>query len=246
MNFQNQTVVITGGSRGLGRAFALDFLGRGARVHVTYRSNEIAVESLREAAGTDAERLFAHQFDVADGDAVQAFWAELESQVPKGIDVLVNNAGIRRDQVLGMMSAEDWNAVLDTNLSGCFHMSKYAVQNMMRQRYGRIVLVTSPAGLHGFAGQTNYGASKAGQIGLCRALSKEVAKRGITVNCVSPGFIDTELLADLSPEQRKAHSQSVPMKRMGKPEEVAAAVRFLCSKEAGYVTGATLEVTGGL
>lgn len=246
MSLEEETVVITGGTRGLGRAMVLDFLEGGARVHATYRADEGAAESLREAAGARGERLQLARFDVADYAAVEAYWGELEEAAPAGVQVLVNNAGIRRDQILGMMSPEDWSRVLDTNLGGCFHMCKFAVHNMMRQRYGRILMVTSPAGSFGFAGQTNYAASKAGQVGLMRSLAKEVAGRGITVNCVSPGFIDTDLIGDLSEDVRKAHLASIPLKRMGRPEEVAAAVRFLASREASYVTGAVLEVTGGL
>jgi len=145
-----------------------------------------------------------------------------------------------------MMSADDWNAVLDTNLSGSFHMSKYAVRSMMRRKYGRIVFVTSPAAEHGFAGQGNYAASKAGQIGLMRALAREVARKGITANCVSPGFVETEFLADVSEEVKKSHLAMVPLGRYGRPEEIAWAVVALCAPEATYVNGSVLEVTGGI
>lgn len=246
MRFEGQSVVVTGGTRGLGRAIALAFLREGAAVHATYRSNDDAAEALRNDAAPNAERLFLHRFDVADYEAVQAFWEGLGETAPEGVQVLVNNAGLRRDSVLAMMSPEQWNEVIATNLGGCYHMSKYAVLNMMQRRYGRIILITSPAGSFGFEGQGNYGASKAGQVGLMRSLCKEVAKRKITVNCVSPGFIDTELIADLSPELRDQYRKTVPMKRFGQVEDVAHAVQFLASKEAGYITGTTLEVTGGL
>ena len=245
-DFTGQTVVVTGGTRGLGAATALAFLEAGARVHATHRSNEAAAAALRDRAGAHAERLSVHAFDVGDHGAVARFWETLEERAPDGVQVLVNNAGIRRDRVLAMMSPEDWQTVLETNLGGCYHMSKFAVQNMMRRRYGRIVLVTSPAGRVGFEGQGNYAASKAGQVGLARSLAKEVATRGITVNCLSPGFVATDLIEDLSPEAREAHRASVPMKRFAEPSEVAAAVLFLASRSASYVTGATLEVTGGL
>jgi 3-oxoacyl-[acyl-carrier protein] reductase len=173
------------------------------------------------------------------------FWEKMQA-LPDGVQVLVNNAGLRRDAIAPMMSSADWQAVLDTNLTGGWLMSRGAVKNMMGQRYGRIIFITSPAGNHGFAGQTNYGASKAGQIGLARSLCKEVAKRGITVNCVSPGFVDTELLDDLPEDVRKAHLASVPQRRFGKPEEIAYAVMTLAAREASYINGATLEVTGGL
>ena len=238
--------MVTGGTRGLGRAIVLSFLEEGARVHATYGSNQVAAEALRDTCAAHGQRFALHRFDVADHEAVQAFWQELDATAPDGVQVLVNNAGIRRDAVLGMMSPEEWDQVLSTNLGGCFHMSKYAVMNMMQRRYGRILMITSPARDFGFEGQGNYGASKAGQVGLMRSLCKEVAKRGITVNCVSPGFIETELLDDLSPKLREQYTAAVPMKRFGKPEDVAYAVRCLAAREASYITGTVLEVPGGL
>ena len=246
MRFAGQTVVVTGGTRGIGRALTRAFLTEGATVHATYRAGDEAAEALREACGELAERLSLHRFDVADHGAVESFWAELDARASGGVQVLVNNAGLRRDGVAAMMRPEDWHAVLDTNLTGGFHMAKFAVLAMMRRRYGRILFVTSPAGRFGFEGQTNYAASKAGQIGLARSLSKEVAKRGITVNCLSPGFVETELIADLTQERAAAYRSMVPMGRFGTPEEVASAALFLASREAAYVTGTTLEVAGGL
>jgi 3-oxoacyl-[acyl-carrier protein] reductase len=243
MNFQQQHVVVTGGTRGIGRAICEAFLAQGANVHATYRGNDQAAEALRADAGEAAERLHLSRVDLADSSAVTGFWEAL-AETP--VSVLVNNAGIRRDGVLAMMSEQDWGDVIETNLTGGYRMAKQAVQNMMRQRYGRIVFVTSPAGRVGFEGQGNYAASKAGQVGLARALCKEVAKRGITVNCVSPGFIATDLIADLPEALAKSYKASVPMRRFGEPREVAQAVRWLCSDEAGYITGSVLEVTGGL
>lgn len=244
--FENQSVIVTGGTRGLGRAMSLAFLGAGARVLATYHGNQEAAAALEDEAAPLAGSLSTHRFDVGDPEAVEAFWEKTEELAPDGIQVLVNNSGIRRDGIVAMMSAADWERVIETNLSGGFHMSKHAVQNMMRQRYGRILFISSPAGRFGFEGQGNYSASKAGQIGLARSLSKEVAKRGITVNCISPGFIDTELLSDLPEAQAAEYKKSVPMRRFGKPEEVAHTALFLASKEASYITGATLEVSGGL
>ncbi|MAE29495.1 MAG: 3-oxoacyl-ACP reductase FabG [Planctomycetota bacterium] len=245
MNFTDQTAVVTGGTRGLGRAITLALLEAGASVHATWIGNEEAAAALTDAAAPFAGRLHLHRFDVSDEAAVEAFWEKMQA-LPDGVQVLVNNAGLRRDAIAPMMSSADWQAVLDTNLTGGWLMSRGAVKNMMGQRYGRIIFITSPAGNHGFAGQTNYGASKAGQIGLARSLCKEVAKRGITVNCVSPGFVDTELLDDLPEDVRKAHLASVPQRRFGKPEEIAYAVMTLAAREASYINGATLEVTGGL
>ena len=243
MRFKDKHVVVTGGTRGIGRAVALAFLREGAICHATYHGNDAAAEALVEEAGDAGQRVRLAKFDVADHSAVEAFWSGLEGTP---VEVLVANSGIRRDAVLAMMSPEDWNAVIATNLTGSYTMSKFAVQNMMGQRRGRIIFTTSPAGRFGFEGQGNYSASKAGQVGLMRSLCKEVAKRGITVNCVSPGFIATELLDDLPDELVKSYKKSVPARRFGKTEEVAAAVTFLASDDASYITGATLDVTGGL
>ena len=243
MRYTDRHIVVTGGTRGLGRAMVLAYLKEGARVHATYAGNEAGAEELRKLAGDDLERLYLSKFDVSDHDACQAFWNDLES-IP--VAALVNNAGLRRDSLLATMNPSEWQRVMDTNLSGGFYMSKFAVLNMMRNRYGRILFITSPAGRVGFAGQGNYSASKAGQVGLMRSLSKEVARKNITVNGISPGFIDTELIADLSPELVKEYKSQVPMRRFGKPEEVANAALFLTSDDASYINGAVLEVTGGL
>ncbi|MBK7876371.1 MAG: 3-oxoacyl-ACP reductase FabG [Planctomycetes bacterium] len=243
-DFDQQTAVVTGGTRGLGAAITSAFLAAGASVHATYAGNEDAARAFAEKLGPLAERLRLHRFDVADHAACERFWNELGDAEP--VHVLVNNAGIRRDAIAGAMKVGDWDAVIATNLSGSFHMSKFAIQRMSRARYGRIVMVSSPAGLHGFAGQANYGASKAGQIGLMRALAKEVGKRKITVNCVAPGFVDTELLADLPKEVRDEHVKTVPAGRFGTPDEIAFAVLSLAHPRASYVHGAVLEVTGGL
>lgn len=245
-DFSNQTAVVTGGTRGIGRGISETFLQAGARVHALYAGNDTAAAAFRQAqpAGV-AERLFLHRVDVADYAAVEAFYRGLEAG-GESLQILVNNAGIRRDGVVGMLAAADWQAVLNTNLTGTYHMSKFAVQLMMRERYGRIIAITSPAGRFGFEGQANYAAAKAGQVAFTRSLSKEVARRGITVNCVSPGFIDTDFIAGLSAEQLKAYRDQVPLKRFGSPAEVAYAVQFLAAREAAYITGTTLEVTGGL
>ena len=240
-DFTDHRVIVTGGTRGIGIAIAEAFLQGGATVHATYAGNDAAAEAAK--AGCSApDRMHVARFDVSDYAAAEAFFEAL----PGPPQVLVNNAGIRRDQILGMMPVDDWRRVLAVNLDGTYNMSKLAVQAMSRQRFGRIINITSPSGALGFAGQANYAASKAGQVALAKSLAKEVAKRKITVNCVSPGFIDTELLADLSEEHKKAFLDMVPLKRFGLPEEVAHAVLFLASKEASYVTGTTLEVTGGI
>ena len=239
-DFEGQRVVVTGGTRGIGRAISVAFLEAGAEVHAMYAGNDEAAERFVEEQG--ASRLFVAKVDVSDYGAVERFFGAL----PSPPQVVVNNAGIRRDQIVGMLPVEDWRRVLEVNLDGTFYVSKLAVMAMSRQRYGRIVNIVSPSAHLGFPGQASYAASKAGQIAMARSLAKEVAKRKITVNCVSPGFVDTELLADLPEEQKKAYVDMVPMKRFGTGEEVASAVLYLASKEASYISGATLEVTGGL
>ncbi len=244
-SFQGQRVVITGASRGIGKAIALAFLHKGATVIGVYGGNHTSAEQCKEECLSFGDKFELHQCDVADAKQVETFYQYIEERFDS-IDVLINNAGIRKDKLLAMMDHDSWQQVLDINLGGTFNMCKHGVLLMLKQKYGRIINISSPVAHLGFAGQTNYGASKAGQVGLTRSLSKEIAKKKITVNCVAPGFIDTELIADLSPEQIKAYKKSVPMRRFGKVEEVAAAVLFLASKEASYISGSVLEVSGGL
>ncbi len=244
-NFTGRTAIVTGGTRGIGAAITLALLKAGAAVHATYAGNEAAAAAFQAACAEFAGRLTLHRFDVGDYAAVEHFYKGIEAAGVKP-DILVNNAGIRRDGVVGMLSRDDWQKVLDTNLGGTYAMSKFAVQLMMRNRSGRIISITSPSGKLGFEGQANYAAAKAGQVAFTRSLSKEVARRGITVNCVSPGFIETDFIADLPAETAAAYRAMVPMKRFGKAEEVASSVLFLASAEAAYITGATLEITGGL
>lgn len=243
--FSGQKVVVTGATRGLGRAIACSFLAQGATVIGLYGGNTEAAEAFKAECGPDSDRLQLHQCDVSDYDAVERLYQTIESEYDT-IDILVNNAGIRRDNVLAMMPSEDWNRVIDINLNGSYNMAKFAVQLMVKQKYGRIIFITSPMSYLGFAGQANYAASKAGQIGMMKSLSKETAKRKITVNCVSPGFIATELIDDLSKEQVKEYKKMVPMRRFGTPQEVADAVLFLAGPQAAYITGSVLEINGGL
>ena len=248
-DFQGRKTVISGATRGIGKAIAKAFLEAGATVIGVYGSNRKAADSFiqewEENALFKENRLFLHQCDISDDSSVFKLFNGIEQQFDT-IDILVNNAGIRRDAVLAMMQSDDWNRVIDVNLTGTFNMSKQAVLLMMKQKYGRIIHITSPMAHMGFAGQTNYAASKAGQIGMMRSLSKETAKRKITVNCVSPGFIDTDLLVGLTADQLTQYKKLVPMKRFGKPDEVAAAVLFLAGEQASYISGTVLEVTGGL
>ena len=244
-DFKDQTAIVTGGTRGIGRSISQAFLATGAQVIATYHSNQSAADEFQKANSQYADRLHLKKFDVAQSAEVEDFYRYVDETFGK-FEILINNSGVRRDGVLGMMPEEDWTQVIDTNLTGTFQMSKLAVQNMMRQRYGRIISVTSPVGKYGFAGQANYAASKAGQVALTRSLSKEVASRKITVNCVSPGFIDTEFIADLPEDQKKDYLNHIPMKRFGTGQDVAHCVLFLASRESAYITGTVLETTGGI
>ena len=244
-DFKEQTALIAGGTRGIGRAISEAFLKAGAKVVATYLGNDEEAEKFKQANANHSNFLDIHKFNVTDYEAVEKFYKEVEVK-HKNFQILVVSSGIRSDSIVGMMKAEDWNRVIDTNLTGTFNLSKLAVQSMMRQRYGRIITLTSPIGKFGFAGQANYAASKAGQVAFTRSLSKEVASRKITVNCVSPGFIDTDFIGDLPEEQKKAYKDQIPLKRFGTPEDVTHPVLFLASKEADYITGSVLEVTGGI
>lgn len=242
-DFKGQTVIVTGGVRGIGKSIVESFLRAGARVIIA--SNEAATEQFKQDTSEFAENIDIQICDVSKYEEVEKFFEYIDKKY-EGFEILVNNAGIRKDAVLAMMKESDWHDVLNVNLSGIFYMCKFAVMSLMRKRYGRIISITSPSGKYGFEGQANYAASKAGLVALTKSLSKEVARRGITVNCVSPGFIATELIQDLPNELRDSYTAQVPLKRFGKTEEVAACVLFLASKEASYVNGSTLEVTGGL
>ncbi|MBR0272485.1 MAG: 3-oxoacyl-ACP reductase FabG [Bacteroidaceae bacterium] len=238
-------ILVTGGSRGIGRAICLKLATTGMPVIINYQSNTAAAEEVKgliEAAGGQAELL---PFDVAKQEQVEAALDEWEARHPEDyISVLVNNAGIRRDNVMFMMSDEEWHQVLDTSLNGFFYITRRVLKHMMpRRRGGRIVNVTSLSGLKGMPGQANYSAAKAALIGATKALAQEVAARNVTVNAVAPGFIDTDMTKELPVDELK---KLVPMQRFGRPEEVAAAVAFLASDEASYITGEVISINGGL
>jgi 3-oxoacyl-[acyl-carrier protein] reductase len=244
-DFKGQTIIVTGGTRGIGKAIVESFLNAGARVIVSYSSNEAAVAQFERDNSQFAENVDIQKLDVSKYEEVEKFFRYIDTEYGS-FEVLVNNAGIRKDSVLAMMKESDWHDVLNVNLSGIFYMCKFAVRSMMRKRYGRIINISSVMERYAFEGQANYAAAKAGLSALTKSLSKEVATRGITVNCVSPGFIETELIRDLADKLREAYLERIPFKRFGNPAEVAACVLFLASKEASYVTGSTLEVSGGL
>ncbi len=241
--FKDKTAVVTGATRGIGRAVAESLLQHHCRVIGIYASNQEEADKFQ--AQWSPEQLYLQSCDVANHDLVKKLYDDIESRF-ETIDILVNNAGIRQDAVVALMHIDQWRQVVDINLTGTFNMSKFAVPLMMKQKYGRIINITSPSAYLGIKGQANYAASKAGQIGFTRTLAKEVARKKITANCISPGFIQTDLLDDLGEEQLAAYKKMVPMRRFGRVEEVVDAVLFLASNKASYITGAVLEVSGGL
>lgn len=234
--------LVTGASRGIGKATALELAAGGTHVFINYLSNETGANQILEtirAAGGAADLL---PFDITDARQVQG---AVKAMVEKAgrIDILVNNAGLKEDRLLAMMKKETWQKVIDTNLTGFYHLTKPVVKQMLKNRYGRIINVTSTAGLMGNAGQVNYSASKAGLIGATKALAREVANRDITVNAVAPGFIDTQMLDGMKAENIL---QTIPAGRLGTPEEVAYTIAFLCSKKAAYINGQVIGVNGGM
>ena len=238
-----QVALVTGASRGIGAAIALELAARGFRVVGTATTDEGAArisQALSAHAGCRGARL-----DVNDAAAAEAL---IDSLVKEhgGLQVLVNNAGITRDMLAMRLKDEDWDAVLDTNLKAVFRMSRAVMRTMMKQRYGRIISTTSVVGASGNDGQANYAAAKAGVAGMTRALARELGSRGITVNCVAPGFIETDMTASLPEEQQKALLGQIPLGHLGKPADIAHAVAFLASPKAAYITGQELHVNGGM
>ncbi len=244
-NFNEQIVIVTGATRGIGKAITEAFLKAGAYVVGVYAENIPAAEQFKQENSHFSTHFELIQCDVSNETEVQRLFSDLEIKFGS-IDILINNAGVRRDSVLALMTSDDWNKVIDINLSGTYLMCKQGVLLMMKKKYGRIINITSPVSHLGFVGQANYAASKAGQIGLTKTLAKETAKKKITVNCISPGFIATDFINDLSAEQVSSYKKMVPMRRFGTPEEIAESVLFLASNRAAYITGAILEISGGL
>jgi 3-oxoacyl-[acyl-carrier protein] reductase len=237
--------IVTGGARGIGRAIAVALADAGADVLITYKGNTAAADAVVAEITAKGRKAVALQADAADPDAAVAVVAKAMESFGK-VDLLVNNAGITRDTLILRMTPGQWREVIDTNLSGAFYMTKAAVKEMLRAKSGRIVNITSVSGQAGNAGQANYSSAKAGMIGLTKATAREVASRGITVNAVAPGFIVTELTADLPEAIKEGVKAQTPLGRFGEPNEIAAAVIYLASREASYVTGQVLGVDGGL
>ena len=245
MNLTGKNALVTGGSRGIGKAVCLELARQGANVAVNYAGRAQAAEEVAAACRELGVEAFAVQADVADAAAVDAMVKEAAARFGR-VDILVNNAGITRDKLALQMKEEDFDAVLDTNLKGAFLCMKAVYRPMMKQRYGRIINLSSVVGLRGNAGQANYAASKAGLIGMSKSIAKELASRGVTVNLVAPGFIDTDMTAALPEAAREARLKSIPMARLGQPEDVARAVAFFAAEESGYITGQVLCVDGGM
>ncbi|MCC6751262.1 MAG: SDR family oxidoreductase [Deltaproteobacteria bacterium] len=237
-----QVAIVTGATRGIGAAISRSLLEAGAAVHAIYARDEEAATRFCDGLGPLAERVSLHALDVAEPTAVESLFAAL----PAPPQILVNNAGIRQDALVGLTSLASWERVLAVNLTGAFHLCKLAVRAMLGARYGRIVSLTSPSGHLGLAGQGSYAASKAGLTALSRCLALEVATRGITVNCVCPGLVETDLVSGLPAERLAELTAQIPLRRAARPEEIASAVLYLVSPAASYVTGTTLFVTGGL
>jgi 3-oxoacyl-[acyl-carrier protein] reductase len=241
----DKVAVVTGGSRGIGRAIALELAVQGFKVVVNYRSQEAQAQKVVETIQGMGGEAVAIQAHVASAQDVEEMARRVKGTWGS-VGVLVNNAGITRDNILVRMKEEEWDQVLETNLKGAFLCSQVFVKDMMRARWGRIVNITSVVGVTGNPGQTNYAASKAGLVGFTKALAREVASRGITVNAIAPGYIETEMTQGLSQKVKEAMLEAIPLGRFGSPEEVAKLVSLLASSHGGYITGQVLVVDGGM
>ncbi len=244
-DLKDKIALVTGGGRGIGRAICQELAARGATVVVNYKRSAAAAEEIVAEMQNGPGMGRALQADVSDAEQVATLFKTISSEFGR-IDILVNNAGMTRDNVIMMMKPADFDVVIETNLRSCWLCCKTAARAMMRKRSGSIINISSVVGIAGNGGQSNYAASKAGIIGLTKSLAKEVAPRGIRVNAVAPGFVDTAMTADLSDEIRQQAIDAIPLGRMGAPQDIAKAVAFLASEEAAYITGQTLVVDGGM
>lgn len=245
MNFDDKVAIVTGASRGIGRAIALEFGSRGARVVVNFIQNASAADEVVKTISESGGEAYAHQADVSVFEQADGL---VKTAIEKygDLHILVNNAGITRDGLIMTMSESDWDDVIQTNLKSTFNCCKAAIRHMLRRRYGRIINIASVSGIMGNPGQTNYSASKAGQIGFTRALAREVASRTITVNAIAPGSIQTDIWSTVPEDAQKSLMDIIPLGRVGQPEEIAKAAAFLASDDAAYITGHILTVDGGL
>jgi 3-oxoacyl-[acyl-carrier protein] reductase len=242
---ENKIALVTGGSRGIGRAIALSLADAGADVMISYRSASPEAETVAREIQKKGRQSLAFQIDVSQFDPSREMIEAIVAKFQR-LDIVVNNAGITKDGLLMRMSEEDWDTVIDTNLKSVFNVTKAAIRPMMSQRSGKIINITSVAGVIGNAGQANYAASKAGIIGFTKTMAKELGSRNIQVNAVAPGFVETAMTAKLSDDQRKALAEHIPLKRTAKPEEIAGVVKFLASSDADYITGQVICVDGGM
>lgn len=245
LSLEGRVAIVTGASRGIGRAIASELAQRGATVIINFLQSAEAAEDLVDQIQSFGGKSHAVQADVSDFHQAQ-FLIKTAVDTYDRLDILVNNAGITRDTLIMTMKEEDWNIVIDTNLKSTFNCSKAAIRYMMRKRFGRIINITSVAGQIGNPGQTNYSASKAGQIGFTKALAREVASRNITVNAIAAGYIETDIWSTVPEDARQALMNLIPLGRKGEPEEIAYAVSFLASDQAAYITGQILGVDGGM
>lgn len=244
-SLDGKVAIVTGSSRGIGRGIAIELGSRGAAVVVNYLNSAAAAEDVVSQIQTSGGQAITHQADVSDFNAAQEL-IKFAIDTFGGLDILINNAGITRDKLIMMMTEEDWDIVQDTNLKSTFNCSKAAVRHMMRKRYGRIINITSIAGQMGNPGQTNYSASKAGQIGFTKALAREVGSRNITVNAIAAGYVETDIWEGVPEEAKQAILSMVPLNRKGDTQEIADAVAFLASDQAAYITGQILGIDGGV
>ena len=242
---EGKVAVVTGASRGIGKAIACRLAQQGALVVINYNGSQARAEEVKTEIEANGGKAVLEQCDVANYEACEAFVQKVIKE-QGSLDILVNNAGITKDGLLARMSEADFEAVLDTNLKGTFHTMRFAARQMLKQRSGRIINLASVVGVTGNAGQANYAASKAGIIGLTKSAAREMASRGITVNAVAPGFIETDMTAVLPEKVKEASVAQIPLGHFGKPEDVAQAVAFLASEAAGYITGQVLHVDGGM
>ncbi|MDC0051510.1 3-oxoacyl-[acyl-carrier-protein] reductase [Acidimicrobiaceae bacterium] len=239
-----KTALVTGGSRGIGKAIAYK-LGESANVAVGYSSSKEQATEVVNSIQNNGGNALAVEIDVTDNDSVEKCFELVEKEF-SSVDILVNNAGITKDNIFPRLKQDDWDSVIDTNLTGSFRTSQRAIKGMMKNKWGRILFISSIAGISGNTGQSNYAASKAGMIGLAKTISKELGSRNITSNVIAPGYIDTDMTSFLNDEQKEDIIGQLSIKRVGKPEDIANIVSFLCSDESEYITGQVFPVDGGL